>query len=66
MIYEDFPVTGTHAFILDVSDFVNATLRGDEKFTLWAEEFARCQAWKMAESLFKFRGNIQENEATFF
>ena len=30
MIYEYFRVTGTHAFILDFSDLVNATLRGDD------------------------------------
>ena len=38
----------------------------DVNFTLWAEELARCQAWKWAKSLFKIRGNIWENEATFF
>ena len=30
MICEYFRVTGTHAFILDFSDFVNATSRGDD------------------------------------
>ena len=30
MIYEFFRVTGTHEFILDFSDVVNATLRGDD------------------------------------
>ena len=30
MICEYCRVTGTHAFILDFSDFVNATSRGDD------------------------------------
>ena len=31
MIYKYFRVTGTDEFILDFSDLVNATLRGDDE-----------------------------------
>ena len=30
MIFEYFRVTGTHEFILDVSDLMNVTFRGDD------------------------------------
>ena len=42
------------------------TNQRDENFTLWAEEFARCQAWNWAKRLCKISRNILENETTFF